>query len=356
MLHTAGRYEASIESFHQAESLSEELYKSLARQSISLITNENTLPYVGERYERLLIPIWNALNYASLGEHEAALVEIRRFNVLHDAIYGRELPPEDVENPFSRYLAGTLWEANGLANDAYIDYRLTHRMAPQFPLVKGDLLDLSRRLGFKEDLKKWRTEFSHTVLRVPSAVSPAAASGELIVILEAGLSPQRYSSEWMNPEFLQVFPVPQYEPRETRTEYANLVVAGEVVGRTYSLASLTQVAMATLKAALPALTAKAVGRTVIKEGAAVAVGKTVDEELGFILGFLALATNQVDRRHWRTLPDTLQIARVSLPPGTVDLGLNLMSGDGETPVRTIAIPALEITAGGKTYVPYRVFD
>lgn len=322
MLHAAGRYEDSIRVFHEAETLSEELYKSAAKQALSVVTNETVLPYVGEAYERLLIPVWNALNYAALGKIDDAVVEVRRFHTLYTSLYGQGLPPPGIENPFAHYLSAIIWEAGRLFNDADIDYRWAHKMKPELPLG-----------GRKR-----------------------ADQGELILVLEAGLSPERFSSEWMNPDLLQVFPVPRYEARPSRIDHGVVLIGGVEAGRTYPLASLTKIATASLTAALPALTAKAVGRTVLKEGAAVAVGEKVDRDLGILLGILFLATNQVDLRHWQTLPDTLQIARIPLPEGLTHVTLRFLDASGAEVRAPVVLPSIEVKKGEKTFMPYRVFE
>jgi hypothetical protein len=114
--------------------------------------------------------------------------------------------------------------------------------------------------------------------------------------------------------------------------------------------------MAVLSDELPAITARAVARMVAKEGAAIAVGKEIDEDLGYLLGVLLLGTNNPDLRHWRTLPDTLQIARVSLPPGEYLLSLRFIGKGGSEVRDALSLPLVEIKPGKKVFIPYRTFD
>lgn len=323
ILHAAGKYKESIEAFHAAERVADEVNSHTGHEVLSLAANENVLPYIGQKYERLLISIWNALNYACLGEVREALIEIRHFHVLYHAFYGHDLPKAALRNPFNQYLAGMIWEANGFRDDARIDYRKVHAMNAEIP---------------------------------EATPSEERHMGELVVILEAGLSPTRRSSEWQSPETLQFFPVPQYEARETDLDRIAIEVNGEIVAETSSFVSLTDLAIASLADELPKLTAKAIGRTVLKEGAAVAVGTEVDQDLGIAIGLLLLATNQVDLRHWQTLPDTLSIARVSLPEGTHHLQVHFLGKIGEPVREPLVLENVVIPAGEKVFFSYRVFE
>ncbi len=128
LLHLAGRYQESNRFLDGAQRIAEELYtKSITGQAGSLLTNDNTLPYEGEDFERVMIHVISALNYVFLDEWDEALVEARRvdhqLNLFNDRYEKKSVYQEDA---FARYLSGLLYEARREWNDAWIAYRKAH--------------------------------------------------------------------------------------------------------------------------------------------------------------------------------------------------------------------------------------
>ena len=71
VLHLSGEFEKSIAAFAQAKEKFDVLYtRSLSRITASLIINDYTMPYRGEDFERVMINIFQALNYVMIGNIE----------------------------------------------------------------------------------------------------------------------------------------------------------------------------------------------------------------------------------------------------------------------------------------------
>ncbi len=141
LLHWAGEYEASNELLSNAEQAIEELFtKSVSKGIASAVLNDNALDYSGEDYEDIYLNVFKCLNYISLGDREAAQVEVRRvqikLNILEDkykklieeynASEDSEGQLEARENRFhndvlARYLSLLLYRAEGAEDDARID-------------------------------------------------------------------------------------------------------------------------------------------------------------------------------------------------------------------------------------------
>jgi hypothetical protein len=74
-----GDWKRSNELLSESERLiTEARTQSVTASLASFIINDNTKPYGGTDYEDLYINVFKALNYLSLGDEEAALVELRR--------------------------------------------------------------------------------------------------------------------------------------------------------------------------------------------------------------------------------------------------------------------------------------
>jgi uncharacterized protein len=110
VLHAGGRWEESIKVLGEADKLSQQLdVVSVSEEAATLLTNERERAYRGEDFEKLMISVLQALNYAGLGKEEDALVEVRRVNErMRKMIVDEKKPYEQLA--FARYLGGVLYE------------------------------------------------------------------------------------------------------------------------------------------------------------------------------------------------------------------------------------------------------
>ena len=113
--HLAGHYTDSIQSLSKAEALTEDLYTRRIRSEVeAFLTSDNALPYEGEEFEKVLLNVLMAVNYAQLGLWDDALVEARKVDhkltVLSDRNQQRMTYSKDA---LARYLSGVLYEATG---------------------------------------------------------------------------------------------------------------------------------------------------------------------------------------------------------------------------------------------------
>ena len=65
-------------------------------------------------------------------------------------------------------------------------------------------------------------------------------------------------------------------------------------------------------------------------------------------------TESADTRSWLTLPEHVNLARISLPPGTYDLQVELLGRKGRK-LSTQVIPGVEVLPGDWTFISRRVF-
>jgi len=64
------------------------------------------------------------------------------------------------------------------------------------------------------------------------------------------------------------------------------------------------------------------------------------------------ATEAADTRSWLSLPGQIHMARLNLPPGTVDLMIEFMDGGGRV-IESQVMPAVEIEKGKPVFLNYR---
>lgn len=77
--HYAQEPDSSIRRLHLAEQAAEDLFtKSVSRDAMSWLLNDNVLEYPGEDYEILYSNLFKALDFSGKGQWESAMVEIRR--------------------------------------------------------------------------------------------------------------------------------------------------------------------------------------------------------------------------------------------------------------------------------------
>jgi hypothetical protein len=120
-LFSSQKYEEAIKVFLEAEKLCEiKDWTSISEEVGALATSENVRGYKGEDFEKVLINVYLALAYSSIGKIEDAQVEARKINLLlYKMIHEGKRNYE--ESSFARYLSGLLWETTGDFNSAYID-------------------------------------------------------------------------------------------------------------------------------------------------------------------------------------------------------------------------------------------
>ncbi len=338
--HYAGQYELSNKYFLEADKLAEELDTiSLSRQTASLIATDYMLKYSGDDFEKVLINSYLALNYLFLGDIENAMVEVRRINNKL-AKYERKCECKYGINPFAVYLSGLLYEMEGQWDDAYIDYKKAYELMPDFPLLPADLVRLACRLHRDEDCERWKNKFG---LPVPQADSD---EGELVVIFEAGLSPQKRQET-------RVIAIPAYHPRPSRIKSARVVVDDKSLGRTQVLNDIEQIATYQLK--------EKMGRMLVKQGLVtgtkIAAANAIRQQTrSSAAGDLALmffyATNEADTRSWLTLPQNIQLQRTPLPEGKYHVSLKLLDSFGQV-VQIADMGEVAIPPRGKKFVSFR---
>jgi len=339
----------------------------------SLLLNDKVLAYQGEGFEKVLIHAYKARNYLMLGDEEAARVEIRNANMRQDeerrrhqdaiaearrageetlnfAALSREIDRQFAssaailsrldnvyQNPFATYLSAVVYELNGEPGEAFVDLKNAYRMTPN-ALVAADLARLATTLRRQDELGR-------AGMTTLPAVVPTDA-GNTLVLIENGLAPERVEIKFPIPEpdavLFAAVPITSAVPTNL-SEVEILDAEGRVAGRTDMMVDVEAMEVRNLRDKYPAMLV----RQAIRLGAKAAAAHAVQREAG-VGGFLLMSlfnavTEQADLRAWYTLPRSIHVARVSLPPAEREVTLRLLDLSGQ-PMRQVTAPLTAINS------------
>ena len=406
-LQLAGDYQQSNLVLERSEEEVDRLYTRTVRtETAAFLTSDTTLPYEGDPYEQVMINVLKALNYAMSGEWQDALVEARRLdhrlNVLSDRVKDKGAYRED---GYARYLTGILYESTGDINNAFIAYRKAYETYEStrawsktgLPVqLKRDLLRTADALHLSQELIDYQRAFpdvswlsiqeqqqlAQVVLisyngRAPRKEDqfldlPISLDALQLVLLNRGIAQSnRYQNRaadsilyGLNGRVVRVA-LPRLVPQKTQVpvDTLTLVSDGEarVTARTELVQNVTALADKALSERMAGITVKALARAALKfslaegatRGAQQAAGKDAAPWVGLAVGLLtkglAVASEEADKRSWRTLPDEIHLARLWVPAGQYHVQSPIFAGVDSRSGRT-----LSLAAGGTVILVQRV--
>ena len=139
--------------------------------------------------------------------------------------------------------------------------------------------------------------------------------------------------------------LPRVVPQKTRVEYGQVRVVRDGSQETHQtelMNSVTAAAKKNLADRLASVAVRAVARAALKMSAAEGIGygagaAAKDDKTGnliqavvsALLKVAAIATEEADKRSWRTLPDEIHVSRFSVSPGSMTLTYQSRGRHGE---------------------------
>jgi uncharacterized protein len=328
VLHAAGKFEESIKVLAQADKLSERLdFVSVSEEAKVLISSERERAYRGEDFEKLMISTLQALNYAQLEKDEDALVEVRRVNERMQRMINEEKKPYE-QLAVARYLTAVLWEDQGHADDAFIDYAFANKLAGDLGSLAEPLVRLAKETGRDQDFKALRKQYPW--------VQPQPLGkdeGQILVVIEAGKAPVKTNGSRSGGPKMEVIAVPVFRDRPWIRD-SQVVLDGDAntAVRPTTITSIEQVAKIHLDHRVDGLVARQFGALAARAAIAAGAGAATKSEALGILTFIALSyANQPDLRSWMSLPAEFQLARFRVPAGTHRL--TVVAGGGAREVQ-----------------------
>lgn len=378
-------FSGSNQALEAAKAEMERLYAaSVSENTLSFLVNDATVSYAGDDYEQVLVHLYMAFNYLELGQPKEARVEALQVDIKLREI-GEKIPGDKfTEDALSRYLTGLIYEEMGEWSDAMIAYRKAYEAYKKYQvnygmampdMLKHDLLRLAQRQGLTDEVAQYRKEFGITPPQEENSTSEQ--EGELVFVLNNGLAPikrekvvgaiapppsvvvnaARHKQTTLAPPVVVNIALPYYESRPTKVLSARISVSGKQAS-TEMMENIDAIARASLDSRMPAITARSIARAVAKGAIQESVDRAGNNKnndpaaalLGsFIVRVAAVATERADTRSWLTLPANIQLARLSMPPGSYTVTVDLL-GRGKQVIATQEYPGVVISRKHKTYL------
>lgn len=364
--HDAGKFKESDQSLDKAERRMEELFtKSVSRAAGTLVLNDNTTEYAGERFERAMVNAYRALNYVFLSDLENALVEVRKLSRLlqeyADTLHGKKTAYKD--DAFAQFLASLLYEDDGRADDAriareksraaYKHYASAYGMpAPSLEPAGakngGELVFLHYNgVAPRKVSKSFSVAWRDAAIALDASKDDEAESARAKNAIRGGLLGKSITVSY--PDYIQ----DPFQISGSAVEAAGVTAPTELA---QDLAAIAQKDLAERQAVIRT---RAIARATVKFVLAKAVSDEVAKKYGknswqHLLAqaggaATSAATEGADTRAWATLPAQFRVARLRLPPGTHDVVVRYLGPSGaELSSRTFK--DVVIRKGRRTYL------
>lgn len=358
----------------------------------AIMSNDSAIRYDIPLYEQGMLHSYQALNYISQKNLSAALVEIRRANLVQeealtsntesihryqekaeeqgldiDSFY-HQYPSMDAtignikngfQNAYTFYLSALLYEAAGQLNDAYIDYKKALEIYPDNNYLQQDIWRLANTLQMSDDIALYKASLPKAI----TMVKKQSDQGQVIFITEHGIIAAKqeiqlnlpiYTSQG-NMRFYSIA-LPSYQNNlvtysPLSLNYQSKSYQSEEIVRLQSLAAKQ------LKDELPVIVIRQIARLFAKEEIRQQLERKNGELGSFFASIYNLATEKADTRSWSTLPDSIDILRLSLPTGEHQLLLNINGQNQQVNVsiRPNKITLVKLTSIG-AYNQYQTYN
>lgn len=380
--HLAGRYLESNKSFSRAESIMDELYtKSLSKEAASFLISDNTVPYRGEDFERAMVNLFMALNYAALGGWENSLVEARKVDsklMVINSKYDEDKKNVYKEDGFIRFLMGTLYEADGELNDAFISYRKAEEIyradyLPNYGVRPPDflienLLTAAEGMGFHQEMGEIQGVYPHVTSR---NLAEKRGIAEVFFIHYNGIGPEKvedFFATRMADGYVMKMAYPRFVKKNFQISHGKITLRNVQTGPfapfpTVLMEDIGAIATTNLDNRINRIKAKAIARATTKYLASKAAEKAARDEGGEWAGFFvkvatniaSVATEQADIRHWRLLPAEIRVGRTVIPPGEYSGEIEFVDSRGAILGSKIIEP-FSVRAGEKKFFIFRTLN
>jgi hypothetical protein len=366
--HDAGEFAESDKSLDRAERRMEELYtKSVTRAAGTLMLNDNTTEYAGERFERALVNAYRALNYTFLNKREDALVEVRKLSRLlqeYSDVYGAKSTAYK-DDAFAEFLASLLYDDDGKPDDARIAREKSRAAYASWARSYGTPVPRLEPVGAKPGAgeivflhyngvaprkvsKTFSFAWREALTYLDATRDDEAEAGQAKRALAAGLTAGRAIAVAF-PDYVQ-------DPYQIA---GSAVEAGGVKADTELASDVAAIARKDLEERLGVIRGRAIARAAVKfilakaasDAAAKKYGKNSWQSLLTQAGgaVASVATEVADTRAWATLPAQFRVARLYVPPGLHDVTVTYY-GPGGAALSTQVFKGVTVVKGRRTYL------
>jgi len=322
----------------------------------AMVSNDNAIGYQVPAYEQSMLHTYQALNFIFSEQLESALVEVRRANQVQSlalADYEKEIyeankelkevgqtswsqsplhkglsaqansVKNSIQNAYTFYLSGLLYEADSQLNDAYIDYKKALEIFPDNRYVQQDVYRLAVKLNMTQDLPKLKESYGSFEQQSSND------TGQVVFIVEQGLIESRQELRLNLPistrhgDFRTFnLALPGYSNRSNYGAEISASIDGETLNA-QPIVKLQALAAKQLEEKMPAMIARQTLRLIAKEQVRRKLSKENGDVGNILAGLYNLASERADTRSWLTLPKDVQLLKTNLSAGEHNVSLNI---------------------------------
>lgn len=328
--------------FRQAESLLREVrdrfddlenarLANAAQKMASLLSDDNALPYAGEDYEKVMIRVMLAINSLLL-DGEDARAYANQINLKQQEIMARsEVDPDTGEKVKKSY--------RNVALGPYICAILNQTsMMDQMETIR----ELTKVCQWAPDFLPGKMLLEHAKTTPHSR----PGNGVLHIFVMLGRGPRKIqvnepvtqlslliadqivsaTSKHSVPPTIAPVPIPKIETRPCRYRHVDVFLGEKLASRTVTLTDVNRMAREQFEVNKPWIVARAAARRVVKKAGIYGIKEasgvhSTGEILLDLAGIAWELTEEADTRCWSLLPGEIQVARIELPAGTHEIGL-----------------------------------
>ncbi|MCY2995218.1 MAG: hypothetical protein NTY19_46255 [Planctomycetota bacterium] len=333
--------------------------KSAAESALSTMTDDRSLAYAGEDYEKVLIRGFLALSSLLHGGEDAGAYSLQMIDTQAQIIQaaaepdGKNLKAGYQQVALGPYLRALLREETHHDYDDVARYRaMVVSWAPGFTPGPADLTraqDGNHSAPGHGVLQVFtlvgRGPYKEQVDEVPSSTAVLIADRIISSIGKYTLPPTIASIK-----------VPKVMAGHNLIQAVGVSVDGRPGGETNTITDVSQMAVAQYDAIFPKVVARAVVRRAIKKSVVYGAKEALGAQRGSLLslpldvvGVAWEATERADTRCWGLLPDKIQVRRIELPVGEHEVALCPLDA-GYRPIGPAATRRVTISDGRSTFL------
>lgn len=376
IFHLSKDYKKSIEIFEKSKLRFDELYtKSITGILSTWVVNDYMAAYRGEDFERVMINVFQSLNYLMLGNLQDALVEARdvdsRLNLINSRYKTNEKNAYK-QDAFARFFMGILYEADKTRegyNNAFIsyakavetyesDYARNYKLnTPE--ILKENILAAAKFMGLGE-FEKYRAKYGKIKFL---SLEEKAKKTELYLIQYNGLSPEKVENMLPVPlpdGYIVKYAFPSYSPQYYATRAAIFSAKNkrseQFEAQTQLGEDISAIAIKNLDDRKVRFIAKEIARSTGKYLIERKQGETIKKRYGdtarsvfqILSSLFNIFSSNADLRSWQTLPAEIRIARLLLEPGEYDLSAADLDAQNQC-LGKIDLGKINVSAGEKRF-------
>lgn len=367
VLHLLGKYKESNAVLDNAKLKLDELFGvSVSEELASIAWNDTAASFQGEEFERVMVNAIMAMNYLSMGNLQDAGVEARQINqklqLYTDRLAKNKVKTSYVQDPFSQFLTGLVYEAMQEKNDAFRSYedalmgyekirRVMNIPVPES--LQASVLRSAISLGYAEAIDKYQKPCGHIPESDPSFW---AGKARVVVLSSFGQVAHKESAKWTiaDPQ-LDVISVAYPVFRRGCSAVSTLEVTSDGRKPAQLAHDVSTLAINVLNDKNDQIKGRAVAKAMVRYAAAkttkIVANNTDNSYLKVGMWAANIAVNALsladvaDTRSWMTLPDQFWVSVFPVDPGQKTITLTYMGYGHVVDNRSFNINA----EAGKTY-------